>query len=251
MQREWRTEWIKVRYRKVGLLLMAFLMLIFLWVSWALSRNTKEEMADGYRMIFLQLPMIHTILAPTMLAMLASRLCDAEVKGDTLKLLCTLEHKGRLFDMKLLMGACYLALFVFAEVGILFIQGAIYHFQRPLEPVQILFFVFQIYLVSFAIFLLQVVLSFFFENQILPLAIGLLGSFVGLFSWFFANGIGKLVLIWAYYSQLCFVAFDWEKETRVITYYNKPFDVFSFVLLIVLLVAGYVIGKSLFLRKEI
>ena len=173
--------------------------------------------------------MIHTILAPTMLAMLASRLCDAEVKGDTLKLLCTLEHKGRLFDMKLLMGACYLALFVFAEVGILFIQGAIYHFQRPLEPVQILFFVLQIYLVSFAIFLLQVVLSL----------------------WFFANGIGKLVLIWAYYSQLCFVAFDWEKETRVITYYNKPFDVFSFALLIVLLVAGYVIGKSLFLRKEI
>ena len=47
------------------------------------------------------------------------------------------------------------------------------------------------------------------------------------------------------------MAFDWEKETRVITYYNKPFDVFSFALLIVFLVAGYVIGKSLFLRKEI
>lgn len=251
MQREWKTEWMKVRYRKVGLLIFAFLALIFLWVTWAFSGNSREQMEDGYRMMFLQLPMIHTILAPTMLAMLASRLCDVEIKGDTLKLLCTLERKEQLFDMKLLMGACYLALFVLAEIAILFIQSAIYHFQRPLEPIQLLFFVLQIYLVSFAIFLLQVVLSFFFENQILPLAMGLFGSFVGLFSWFFANGIGKLVLIWAYYSQLCFVAYDWEEETRVTTYYNKSFDMFSFILLIVLLIAGYMIGKRLFLRKEI
>ncbi len=251
MLREWKTEWIKVRYRKIGWLLAAYLLLIFLWITWALHGIPREQAEDGYRMMFIQLPMINTILVPTMMAMLASRLCDAEIKGDTLKLLCTLEQKGRLFDMKLLMGACYLAFFVLLQIGIIFWQSAVHHFVRPLESVQMFCFIVQIYLVSFAIFLLQVVLSFFFENQILPLAAGILGSFVGLFSWFFPNGIGKQLLLWGYYSQLCFIRMDWDKDTRITTYYSEKFDVFSFAVLTVVLVAGYVYGKRMFMRKEI
>lgn len=251
MLREWKTEWIKVRYRKIGLLVIAFLVLIFWWITWALQGIPKEQSDDGYRMMFIQLPMINTILVPTMSAMLASRLCDAEIKGDTLKLLCTLEEKGRLFDMKLLMGACYLAGFVMLQIGIIFWQSIMHHFVRPLETAQMLFFILQIYLVSFAIFLLQVVLSFFFENQILPLAAGIIGSFVGLFSWFFPSGMLKRLVLWGYYSQLCFIRYDWDRDTRIITYYNEAFDMLSLALLVVGLIAGYLYGKRLFLRKEI
>ena len=91
MRREWKTEWMKVRYRKIGLLIAAFLGLIVLWVIWALSDAPAEQIWDGYRMMFLQISLMDTILLPTMIAMLTSRLCDAEVKGDTLKLLCTME----------------------------------------------------------------------------------------------------------------------------------------------------------------
>lgn len=251
MRREWKTEWMKVRYRKIGLLIAAFLGLIVLWVIWALSDAPAEQIWDGYRMMFLQISLMDTILLPTMIAMLTSRLCDAEVKGDTLKLLCTMEKKGRLFDMKLLMGAVYLAAFVAAEVCMILAVGVLYGYGRPLESVHILYFVTGIYLVSLAVLLLQQVLSFFFENQILPLAAGLFGSFVGLFCWFFPGSPVRKCFLWGFYSLFCFINYDWDETTRIVTYYNVSFDTGSLMLLLVILVLGYGFGKMMFLRKEI
>lgn len=251
MWREWKTEWMKVRYRGIGLILGAFLGLVVFWIMWALRDAPAEQIWDGYRMSFLQIPLIDTILMPTMIAMLASRLCDAEVKGDTLKLLCTMERKGRLFDMKLLMGAVYLALFVGAEILILFTMGRFYGYGRPLEPVQLLYFVAQTYLVSLAVLLFQQVLSFIFENQIIPLAAGLFGSFVGLFAWFFPGNPIRKLFIWGFYSLLCFINYSWDEETRITTYYDVPFDTGALLLLLLILVVGYFTGKTLFLRKEI
>lgn len=251
MWREWKTEWMKVRHRKIGLLLAAFLGLIMLWIMWALQDASGEQIWDGYRMSFVQLPLMDTILMPTMIAMLASRLCDSEIKGDTWKLLCTMERKGRLFDMKLLTGAAYLAFFMAAEILLLLGMGRLYGYGRPLEPVQLFCFVLQIYVVSLAALLFQQILSIFFENQIIPLAAGLFGSFVGLFAWFFPGNPVKKFFIWGFYSQLCFVNYTWDENTRIVTYYDVPFDTGSLCLLLAALAVGYVIGKRLFLRKEI
>ena len=199
MLREWKTEWMKTRYRGIGWMILAFSGLVFLWTVWAYGgRMPKEQLEDGFRMCFLQLPLMDTILMPTMIAMLASRLCDAEVKGDTLKLLCTMEKKGRLFDMKLLTGAVYLAVYLALQIGIIFFQAERYNFAEPKHMIQLLYFILQVYSVSLALLLLQVVLSFFFENQILPLAAGVFGSFVGLFSVFFAVG-RVIILFWGVY----------------------------------------------------
>ncbi len=252
MWREWKTEWMKVRYRKIGLIVMAFFGLIILWVCWILSRNDTEMMEDGYQLLFMNLPLIDTILMPTMIAMLGSRLCDAEVKGDTLKLLCTMEKKGRLFDMKVLTGAVYLAVFVVLQVVQIFLTGRLYGFPGTAKPVWYVYFVLQVYTVSMLILLLQTVLSFFYENQILPLAAGLFGSFVGLFSWFFPSGHPlKYLFLWAYYSELCFMGQDWDRVTRISTFYDVPFQFPVLGLVLMLLLAGYLVGKQLFLRKEI
>lgn len=44
MWREWKTEWMKVRYRKIGLIVLAFLGMIILWVAWILSGNDMEQL---------------------------------------------------------------------------------------------------------------------------------------------------------------------------------------------------------------
>ena len=119
MLREWKTEWMKLKRRKAGLLVLAFLGFTFLWIGWVVSDADAADLADGYRWMFSNLSMINTILLPTMLAMLASRLCDMEIKGNTLKLLCTLEKKGTLFDVKLLTGGSFLILYVAAELLLL------------------------------------------------------------------------------------------------------------------------------------
>lgn len=68
------------------------------------GENRQFILENGYLMLLYQLPMVNTIFFPVLGMVVASRLCDLEHKGDNLKLLCTLEEKGRLFDAKLLYG---------------------------------------------------------------------------------------------------------------------------------------------------
>lgn len=252
MLREWKTEWVKVRRRHIGLILCAFFGVTVLWTTWGMGQMSKEQLWDGYRNSILDFAMINTVLLPTMTAMLASRLCDAEVKGDTLKLLCTMEKKGRLFDYKLLMGSVYLALFAAAQCVLILFVGRHFGFVRPLEPAHLLYFVLEIYVPSLLILVFQTTFSLLWENQIFPLAAGIFGSFAGLFSWFFPERhllVGAV--LWGFYPSLCFINISWDEATRVQEFYDVPFPTAVFVLLLVLLCAGFLIGKRLFLRKEI
>lgn len=248
MWREWKTEWMKVRYRRIGLILLAFLGLIFLWMAWVVRDGHPEELADGYRWAVTNLAIMNTVFMPTMTAMLGSRLCDAELKGNTLKLLCTMERPGRLYDMKLLMGACYLFLYTVAELGLLVIFGKLFGFGQFLTARNFLYFWVENYLVSFAVLLLQQVLSFFFENQIFPLAAGLLGSFVGLFAWFLSGNVRRLFL-WSYYSLLAYIQSDWNEETRIMSFHDTPLDWTALVTLIIVIILGYTAGKRLFVKR--
>lgn len=251
MLRAWKTEWIKVRRRWIPMVLLGFLGMTFLWIAWVVRSGKPEEIEDGYRWVLTNLGMINTVLMPTMTAMLASRLCDAEVKGNTIKLLCTMEKKGSLFDMKLLTGACYLAVYMAAELAALLCLGMGMGFGNPLGFNHVCGFLAQNFLVSFGILIFQEVLSFFYENQIIPLSAGLLGSFLGLFSWFLPKGILHRVLIWGYYCLLAYLGSTWEEETRIMYFYDVPVDRTALFSLLLMLALGYLLGKYLFLRKEI
>lgn len=252
MLREWKTEWMKVRRRKIGLLVGAFVVLIFAWITWAIGDSSEEQIYDGWRVCFLQFALINTILLPTMIAMLASRLCDAEVKGNTLKLLCTMEKKGRLFDLKLLTGAVYLLLFIIAEYAMMFFLSAALGFGRPAETRHLVYFFLENYTSSILLLLLQQVLSFFYENQIIPLAAGLFGSFAGLFSWFLPGAPAWYLIPWGYYSELAYISYTWDEATRITTYYNAPFNFPGLLVLLAIIAAGYAAGRYLFVtRKEI
>ena len=64
MWKEWKTEWIKVRYRGIGLILLAFAGLLILWSIWALDKLSQKQLDDGYRILFLQIPLLDTVLLP-------------------------------------------------------------------------------------------------------------------------------------------------------------------------------------------
>ena len=252
MMREWKTEWMKLRRRKAGLLILAFLGFTFVWCAWVVSDADLQDLADGYRWILSNLSIINTILLPTMLAMLASRLCDMEIKGNTLKLICTMEEKGRLFDMKVLTGGVYLVFYVGAELLLLVLGGTLMGFGDPIESKHILYFLLQNIPVSLVIYLLQIMLSFRFENQIIPLAAGLFGSFIGLFSWFFPDSsLFRWIFVLGHYSLLHFIGNTWDEETRIVTYYNVEPNWAALCLVLAVLIGGYLVSKYLFVRKEI
>ena len=64
--------------------------IVVLWVG-GLAPADPEELANGYSALLYSLPVIEAILMPVMMAVLASRLWDMEIKGNTTKLLYTLQ----------------------------------------------------------------------------------------------------------------------------------------------------------------
>ena len=243
-------EFWKCRRRMVGLVCLAFVAVQLLWVGRTLFDMTPEELSQGWMLIVYDLILIDAIMMPTTAAVLASRNCDLEHKGSTLKLLETLVPAGRLFDAKLCWGAIHIAATLLARTAGFLLLGRLLGLpeQVPWDKFGLLFFF--SFAVSLTIYLLQQDLSLFFQNQAVALVLGLFGSFVGLLSMFFPQWVQKLV-IWGYYGVLAIAGMNWDPYTRVTEFYWMQIDLSGLVLTAIWFVVLYVVGKRLFLKKDL
>ena len=243
-------EQMKHRRRKVFLLPAALLAFELLWASWGLRPETTHDLRQGYLSALYMFPIIHCLVYPVFLAVLVNRLCDMEIKGDTMKLLFTLEQKKAFYNCKYLMALKYI---LFTSVGsglIIFLIGKMYCFTDRLEPHMLLQLILTTFIVSTALLSIQQLLSLLSSNQILPLAAGLAGSFLSLFSMFFPPSAARLVL-WGYYGLFGFVGMNWDRETRITDYYMMPFDWTGLMLFAVFSAIIYMLCRTIALRKEV
>ena len=98
-----RAELQKAHRRHDLLLCLLLPGIVVLWVG-GLSPSSPEELANGYSALLYSIPVIEAILLPVMMAVLACRLWDMEVKGNTAKLLYTLQTRRSLFAGKAVFG---------------------------------------------------------------------------------------------------------------------------------------------------
>ncbi len=249
MIRQLQAEQIKARRRHVWAVTAALGLLLCLWGTFNFRHADAQDLAQGYSGLFYQLPLLNTALLPLGLAVIASRLCDWEIKGNTLKLLCTLQNKGRLYDCKLLMGLKHLFFIACMETAGILVAGAHFHFTEKLKISLLPLHFIGIFTAGAFVYLLQQTLSLLWENQLAPLAVGLIGSFAGLFSLFFPKGISRLIP-WSYFGQFTPIWMDWNRETRQQRFYPTEFPTALFLGFLAATVGVYIIGKLLFLRKE-
>jgi lantibiotic transport system permease protein len=243
-------EFYKTRRRKVWLIVFALIATQILWSFWGTSRMDASELKQGWMFCLYQFPLLNSIMMPVIVAVIASRLSDVEHKGQTLRLLETILPAGRLFDAKLLCGFVYMAATVILQVFMMLLIGIIKGFAGPV-PVTMFgyYFLFTI-AVNLSILLFQQVISLLFTNQMVALSIGLIGSFLGLFSMFFPQGFQKF-FIWGYYGVLMFVGMNWDHTTRITDFYWAPIDWTGLVFLGIQFCLIYGIGRTLFIRKEL
>ena len=126
----YKAEIQKQRCRKVWIIPLGFLTVLTLWVSVPMFHFTAQDLTSGYQWLFYQISLLNAIFVPMMLAVTASQLCDMEIKGNTLKLLYTLEKTGRFYDIKFLAEARYLLLFSFGEVLVILLLGKLFQIGR-------------------------------------------------------------------------------------------------------------------------
>lgn len=229
---------------------LGFLFFQILWSLWQLNSAAPEELDVGYILLFHHLPVMNTLLLPMLAAVIASRLCDMEIKGDTLKLLYTMEDQGAFFDCKYLMGLKYLCFFTLAQGLMIVALGHMYHFTAPLKWYMLLEHMAVTFFVSAALLSVQQVFSLLSSSQILPLAAGVAGCFLGLFSLFFPPAAARF-FIWGYYAAFPLSSMDWERSTRAVHYYEEPFPLGGFLIFLLAVIVIYRICRFLTVRKEV
>ena len=107
MIRELKVEIRKTRRRFLWALPLGVVLIEFLILVTNKYAYKPEVLEDGYFYLLFGIPLYNTIFLPLTLAVMASRICDAENKGNTYKLLCTMQEKRHIFDVKLLLGGLY------------------------------------------------------------------------------------------------------------------------------------------------
>lgn len=250
----WRAECKKQRYRKLWVVPLGFLGILALWMSALMHNFTAEDLTKGYQWLFYQLSLLNAIFMPVMLAVIASRLCDMELKGNMLKLLYTLEKPGRFYDMKFLSEMKYLLCFSVGQMLVILLLGKLFHIT---EPVQFLPFVEHFAAVSCigAVLLgFQHLLSLLSDNQILPISAGLAGSFLGLLSMFFPEGV-RLLIVWGYFSIFSVSGIDWSRMEDGGDYFQymqyQDFPTAGFLIFLTGGILLYLIEKTIYRRKEV
>ncbi len=242
-------EFRKIRGRRVWAIVAVMLFVQILWSLWGIQRMDAQALSLGWMRFLYQLPLLNSIMMPIIAAVVASRLCDIEHKGQTFKLLNTLTPTRYLFNAKFLCGSLHMTAAVLLQIIILVIVGKTARFTGTLPVEKLFFYLLFTMAVNLTILLLQQVLSLLFRNQLLPLTVGIIGSFAGLFVLFFPQDLGRF-LLWGYYGVLMLVGMDWDSTTRKANYYYVRVDWAGVISLIIIFSVIYIIGRSLFARKE-
>lgn len=240
----------KVKYRRIWVIAAGVLLTQFLWAAWTFQKADAQRLAQGYSYLFYQMPVLNAILMPVLIAVIASRLCDAETKGDTFKLLFTMQKSGTFYDCKLIFGIRYMFMAVVLQLVIILLIGKIFGFTEKLDYGTAVIYCLVTLIVNIVILLVQQFLSLISSNQILPLSAGLAGGFLGLFSMFFPPAVQKLVL-WGYYAICMPIKMNYNEADRVMSFSKIPFQAGT---LIGFIIAGgliYAATKYMFMKKEV
>ena len=245
-----KLEFFKCRRRKILLVCAAVLAVEVIWMAAFLSRQDGEELAGGWMLLLYNLAMIDAIILPVSVATLASRNCELEHKGTTLKLLETMAPPGRLYAAKLAWGGLVLAVLLAVRTGIFAAVGVAVQFHGAIPWGRFGIFTVLSWAVSMMVYALQQGLSLRFVNQAAALVCGIAGSFLGILSMLFPPALVRCVP-WGYYGLLSLVRMEWDPDTRFTQFFwqwPQPLD----LLLLCLWAAVFLaVGRMLFVRKEV
>lgn len=196
---------------------------ILVWSSYA-APNGTDELQVAYHALFYSLPIMNTVLMPVGMAMLASRLWDVEVKGNSPKLLYALQSRQSLFAAKAALGTLEVLLIVTLEIGGALVLGTIERYTDTPTLGQLLYYFVCTCTVNLMLFFLELLLTILLSNPLPALCTGIAGALVGLFTAFMPPLLSYFVP-WSYFIPLgTYILADWNPDTRVVIYDIRPFQ---------------------------
>ncbi len=248
-----RIEFWKSRRRWLWLVCAALLAVELLWIIWSFHNPSERDRQKGWLYLLYNMPLLNGILFPTIGAVLASRIADVEHKGNTLKLLETIQPKAQLLHAKLVMGFAYLLPIAVIQVAVLLGAGYAVGFYGTPNLTDYWQYGLFTFTSCFAVYELHLLLSLAVKNQMIPLCIGLSGSFVALLLLFLPVGAVRLLCgPYGFFGALSFIYMaDWDPDTRVFHLIRMPTPWGEFAVLLAWIAVIYIAARIVLKRKEL
>lgn len=214
-------EWQKARRRHDLVLCLAFAVILYLWLG-STAPTGQDELANAYSALFYGVPIINTILLPVLMAVLASRLWDVEVKGYTAKLLYTLQSRSSLFFGKAVFGLGEIVLMVALEAAVLLLLGHTQGYTEAFPSGQFAYLNLCTLTVCIMLYFLELLLALCFSNPLPAVCVGIIGALLGLFSAFMPQ-IASYFVPWGYFVPLCsYEVKVWDQASHTVLYGTRP-----------------------------
>lgn len=218
--REFRAEMRKAHRRHDLPVVVGISLIVTLWAA-ASSPSTADELATGYSSLLYSLPIMNAVVMPVGMAALASRIWDAETKGQTCKLLFTLQSWDSLFAAKAALGMAENLLVCLLECAAFPLFGFFQGYAETLNAGLCLWLLVCTFCVNGMLYFLSLLLSIRVENQVAALAVGFCGALIGLFAAFMPMWFAYLVPF-GYYIPLSPMGMNWDSDTRIAELFVRP-----------------------------
>lgn len=241
-------EFRKTKRRGIWLVVAALLAVQFLWLFYVM--NKEKNIPQGWMMQLYNMPVLNGITVPTFIAVLASRLIDLEHKGNTWKLLETVQSKYDIYFGKVLYGFFCVLIFATLQLAAIIALGYYLNYEGQPDLWAYALYCLETLAITFLLYLLQMLVSTLFPNQAAALCIGLCGSMAGLFLMYMPQWpLLREIIPWGHYGAAMFVGMAWDRATRDATFYymalDKHFPFFFGAWLIGLSVGGWMLFQRM------
>lgn len=174
-------EYFKLRRKRIMIMAALFLCIEMLWalVSMTMAMARNPDTADWKNVIATTASM-NGLFLPLICAIIVSRLCDMEHKGNTWKMIITARMSpGQIYAAKYICALSLLLLYIVLQAGIISGFGIMYGF-KSLPLLLLLQYIGGALLTSMAIIALQQWISLAVTNQSFALSLGMIGGFIGM-----------------------------------------------------------------------
>ncbi|MEK4075517.1 MULTISPECIES: ABC transporter permease [Paenibacillus] len=243
-------EYFKIRRKKIWVMLSLFLAAEMIWASMSMSISISRSAANAsWEALIFSIASMNGLFLPIISAIVVSRICDMEHKGNTWKMLMTTNTgRNHVYTAKYICANSLILYGILAQAVFIVGFGLSKNISGPLPLSLLVQFAIGTMLTTLAITALQQWLSLTVRNQAFALCLGMLGGFIGTTSGLFPAGVRHL-FIWSYYMDLNPVTYIYSASSG--TYVSGMLPVGLFLTALLMAAIFYFAGNIHASRQEI
>lgn len=241
-------ECAKARRRHVIPTALVLLAIEFMWVGMVVFKQ-QDGAAPLTGLLYLA-STLNAIFFPLLSAIVACVVTDIENRADAWKLLLTLQPSRELLVAKWVFQAAILAVVALVQCVLLVVFVYVGHSVQTLDVGLIITHWFSTFIVSLMVATGIQALCLFSRSQFVPMACGVLLSFVGLFALYLPSIVTQFVPS-SYFGLLSRVMLEWNPDTQQVTYQIVPWSLPHVAVVIALIVAWLTLSLAAFEKKEV